>query len=573
MKYNIYITIYAAIFFLNLNLVFAQTNNIQRADLPHLQQNQGAIQLLVDGKPFLMIAGELHNSSSSTPTYFNEAIKYAKEMNINTLIASVAWEQLEPKENQFDFSLLDHIIKSAHDNNLKLVVIWFGSWKNGESSYMPLWVKTDTKRFFRIKDQYGNSMSAVSPFCSAAMKADAKAFKAMMQHIKLKNQFNDVVMVQVENEVGAFTDIDHNETALKLYRSTVPEKLTQYLIKSNKSLDPYLSKSWKENGTKTKGSWAELFGERNLIAQHLFMTWQYASYIEEIAKQGKAAYNLPMFVNAWQEQSEEELPGSYPNGGPVSKVIDIYQLAAPSIDFIAPDIYLPNFKEICGNYFKPEKNNPLFVPECERTNPGKAYYVFAENDALGFGPFGIESLINDFSYAQSNLVLNELLPLIAQYQGTKNMRGILQESGEDSTVMQMGNYKLTIKYTSEEKKSYGIIIQTGKDEFIVAGINMQVFFSSLNKNTQVNIGEVLEGKFQEDKWETLRQLNGDETYHNTRLIVDSRYYAVVYENGNRIIKPVLTPIAVLNQSLEKELKVKQVKSPAIYKVKLYAVVE
>lgn len=571
MRYIIYRIIYTAIFFLNLNLAFAQTNSIKTAELPRLQKNHGAIQLMVDGKPFLMIAGELHNSTSSTPEYFDEAVKYAKAMNINTVIASIAWEQFEPQENKFDFTLLDHIIKQTHNHNLKLVIIWFGAWKNGESSYMPLWVKQDTKRFFRIKDQNGNSMTAVSPFCFEAMQADAKAFKAMMAQIKLKNQFNDVVMVQVQNEVGAFTKIDQNEIAQNLYRSNVPEKLVQLLKSNSKSLEPYLLESWKENGSRTKGNWATLFGEKNLVAQHLFMTWYYATYIEEVAKKGKSAYNLPMFVNAWQEQSKEELPGSYPNGGPVSKVMDIYQLAAPSIDFIAPDIYLPNFKEITSNYFRPDKNNPLFVPECERTNPGKAYYVFGENDALGFGPFGIESLINDLSYSQSNLVLKELLPLITQYQGTKKMRGILQEAGEDSTIVQMGDYKLTIKYTSDEKKSYGIIIQTEQDEFIVAGINMLVFFSSLNKNTQANIGEVLEGKFHEEKWETLRQLNGDETYHNTRLIVDGRYYSVVYEDGNRIIKSVLTPIAVLNQSLEKELKVKQLKSPAIYKLKLYTI--
>lgn len=561
------INILIFIILLATSSVFAQSTTHQK--LPHLQKNHGAIQLMVNGKPFLMIAGELHNSSSSTPAYFDEALKYAKEMNINTVIASIAWEQLEPKENQFDFVLLDHLIKAVHEKNLKLVIIWFGSWKNGESSYMPLWVKEDTKRFFRIKDQAGNSMSAVSPFCLEAMQADAKAFKAMMAHIKLKNEFNDVVMVQVENEVGAFTAIDRNEIALNMYRSPVPEKLIQSLVKS-KSIDPYLTESWKQNGAKIKGNWAELFSEKNLIAQHLFMTWHYASYIEEIAKQGKEAYNLPMFVNAWQEQSADELPGSYPNGGPISKVMDIYQLVAPSIDFIAPDIYLPNFREICNNYFRPDKNNPLFVPECERTNPGKAYYVFGENDALGFGPFGIESLINDLAYAQSNLVLKEFLPLITQYQGTKKMRGILQEAGEDSTVLQMGNYEITIKYISEDKKSYGIIIQTSEDEFIVAGTNMYAVFSSTNKNTKVNIGEVLEGKFQEGKWKTLRQLNGDETYHNTRLIVDNRYYTVNYENGNRIIKPVLTPIAVLNQSLEKALQVKQLKSPAIYKVKLYS---
>lgn len=546
----------------------AQQRMNNQVNIPHLENMHGAIQLIVAGKPFTMICGELHNSTSSAPAYFDDALKNAAQMNVNSVIASISWEQLEPEEDHFDFTLLDHIIKEVHKRQLKLVLIWFASWKNGESSYMPLWAKQDTRRFFRIKDKEGNDMSAVSPFCEAAMRADAKAFAVMMRHIRLKNQYNDVVMIQVENEVGAFSDIDHGEVAQASYHAIVPAALIIYLQQHSHQLDNYIKKAWEIHGAKNSGTWSELFGEDSLIAQHLFMTWQYASYINKVCERGKAAYNLPMYVNAWQDH-DGQLPGKYPNGGPVAKVMDIYQAGAPAIDFISPDIYLPNFREICDKYFKPEKQNPLFIPECERTNPGKAFYALGQDDAIGFGPFGVESLIADQAYAQSNAVLTELLPLITRYQGTGHMKAFLQQGNEDSVGINMGKYHIAVKYTGNDKRSFGLIIQINDQEYIVAGINCHIAFLSMDPNTMAQIGEVLEGGIKNDEWYTTRQLNGDETSNDHALMIGNRSYSIIYNNGIKNIKRVLAPIPVLNKELEPGLETKFVKAPVICKVKMY----
>jgi hypothetical protein len=536
--------------------------------IPHLEKRHGAIQLIVAGKPFTMVCGELHNSTASAPDYFDEALKNAQQMQVNSVIASVSWEQLEPEEHHYNFSLTDHIIKAAHAAHLKLVLIWFASWKNGESSYMPLWAKKDTKRFFRIRDRSGKEMSAVSPFCQAAMQADAKAFTALMQHIRLKNRFNDVVMMQVENESGAFSDIDHGMQAQELYRTAVPAKLTSYLQQHKATLDDYIKNAWERNGAKMNGRWADLFGEDSLVAQHLFMTWQYASYIGEVCQQGKKAYNIPMYVNAWQDHPGQ-LPGVYPNGGPVAKGMDVYRAAAPAIDFIAPDVYLPNYRQICDKYFKPEKQNPLFVPECERTNPGKAFYALAQDDAIGFGPFGIESMIANPAYAQSNAVLNELLPLITRYQGTGRMRAFLQEGNEDSTSADMGEYHIAVKFTSKSKRSFGLIIQTGDQDFLVAGMDCRLTFSARRQDVVAQIGEVLEGGFWNQQWRTTRRLNGDETWHDRVLVIGSRSYKVTYQKGVRHSVQVLAPAPVLDEALEPGLQINQVAAPAIYKVKVF----
>ena len=402
--------------------------------------------------------------------------------------------------------------------------------------------------------------------------ADAKAFATLMKYIKMKDVHHSIIMMQPENEAGAFSEMDYNEIALKKYNEQVPQQLVTYLLANQDNLEKELKTAWLANGAKQKGTWAELFGEKNYDAQNFFMTWQYAIFINEICKQGKNMLSLPMYVNAWLVQYPAEMPGKYPNGGPVSRVMDIYKAAAPDIDFISPDIYLPNFKEVCSMYSKTSKKNPLFIPECERTNPGKAYYAFAEHNALGFGPFGIESLISDDAYALNfKLLKDELLPVVAMYQGTGKMKGILREGNEDTASVMLGQYKCFIEFMEKGKNAYGIVIQTGEDEFLVAGINLKISFFSNLSSQKIFIGQVQEGGYNGQKWNTYRYLNGDETWHNAVLFARGRSYLVGSMNGKKISEQILVPIPVLNQNLETNLQQQQIACPGIYKVKVYPI--
>jgi hypothetical protein len=538
--------------------------------IPYLKTFENYSQLIVDGKPFLMLAGELHNSTSSAPEYFGQAMQKAKRMNVNTVIASVSWEQFEPQEGKFDYSQVDFILKNANEQKIKIVLIWFATWKNGESSYAPLWVKKDIKRFFRIKNKNGETMTAISPFCVEAMMADANAFAALMQYIKMKDVDHSVIMMQPENEAGAFSELDYNEIALKKYKETVPPKLVDHLLSYRDQLEKELKTAWQANGAKQQGTWAELFGEGNYNAQNFFMSWHYARFMNEVCKQGKNILPLPMYVNAWLVQHPTEMPGKYPNGGPVSRVMDIYKAAAPDIDFLSPDIYLPNFKEVCSMYSRPSKKNPLFIPESERTNPGRAYYAFAEHNALGFGPFGIESLLSDDAYALSfKLLKEELLPTVVRYQGTGKMRGILKEANEDTLSVMLGSYRCFIEFIEKGKNGYGIIIQTNDEEFFVVGINLKMSFFAVSPLQKIYLGEVQEVGFDGKKWNIQRYLNGDETWHNSFLFARGRSYSIGFENRDKVMKQMLSAIPVLNQNLESNLSHQKVECPGIYKVKLY----
>jgi beta-galactosidase GanA len=534
----------------------------QGQNIPQLRRNGGATQLIVNGKPFLMISGELHNSTSSSLSYLDPLWPDLKNLNLNSLIASVSWEQFEPHEGVYDFTLVDGIIQKARDHDLKLCLIWFATWKNGLSSYTPMWVKKDIKRFFRVQDRNGNNMDRISPSCKDAVLADAKAYAVLMKHIKEVDKDQTVIIMQVNNEVGIKQDLDYSKESLKLFKSEVPVKLIDYLNRNKNFLNIELKTVWALNGYETKGSWTEIFGD-NPDAREFFTAWQYANYLNEICKQGRKEYNLPMFVNAALVHYKGELPGLYLNGGPVSRVMDIYKAAAPEIDICAPDIYLPAFKSTCAEYTR--NDNPLFIPECT-TDAGKAFYAFAEHDAICFAPFGIDGDIENRSFGLAYSVLNELSQNILQYQGTGMMHGFLRENEESGTELLTGKYILGIIYGKKEEPSYGLVIQTSEDEFIISGTNCRITVSAADKKKKGVIGQVWEGKYKDNNWIPLRLLNGDETSMNRALIVSGRKLIPFFiPEANKL----LTPSQIAGQYGFENEGTSKISSPAIYKVTLY----
>ncbi len=126
--------------------------NTTQGQMPHLEKHGTAERLVVDGKPFLLIAGELHNSTAGGVQSIRPVWKKMAAKNLNTVIATVSWELIEPEEGKFDFALVDSVIAGAREANLKLVLIWFGSWKNAGSVYMPSFVKKD---FVKIPEGEG----------------------------------------------------------------------------------------------------------------------------------------------------------------------------------------------------------------------------------------------------------------------------------------------------------------------------------------------------------------------------------------------------------------------------------
>jgi hypothetical protein len=333
-----------------------------------------------------------------------------------------------------------------------------------------------------------------------------------MKRIKEKDTHKMVILMQAENEIGVFHDFDYSSEAQKQFGQAVPQSLLSYLKIHESSLENELKSRWIENGRKSGGKWTDVFGD-NADAKEFFMAWQYANYVQDIVKQGKAQYNIPVYVNAWLVQFRDGQP-DYPRGGPVSKVMDIYKAAAPAIDWYSPDIYLPNYREICKMYRRDD--NPLFIPESTR-EAGRAFYAFGELDALCFAPFGVEDGIGDPEFIAAYSVLDELLPLITHYQGSGKMQAFYREKGETYTVVDIGKYKINIYYDGEDSPAYGLIIQTGEDDFIFAGIGARMHVAALEPDKRADIATVLEVKYENGKASAGRWLNGDETISHNRV--------------------------------------------------------
>jgi len=514
----------------------AQSNTAQ---IPHLEKHGNVARMVVDGKPVLLLCGELHNSSTGGLDYMRPVWKRMAEKNLNSVIAAVSWELIEPIENSFDFTLVDSIIAGARAANLKLILIWFASWKNGGSIYMPAWVKKDDKKFPRIKDRTGKSLEILSTLGTVTMKADAKAFAALMHHIKETDTHRTVIMMQVENEMGVLDNPgiagnaarDYSPEANAAFQAEVPAALMKYLERNKDSLYPELKKVWADNGYKKSGTWEEVFGKSIVKAdrkewklfsyytEELFSAWNYANYAGQIASAGKKEYPVPMYVNAWLKQPFSYIPGKYPSGGPLPQVIDVWRAAAPSIDFIAPDIYTDEFIWVCNEYTR--SGNPLFIPETVggTTGAARAFYTFGEFSAFGFAPFGIDG--NEYEthdpLSETYAVMQNLSPLILENQGKNSMRGILVDTAHPTQELELGNYRIKVILSGGKSTTTagGIIIQTGTDEFIVAGKSLDLFFISKDTSQRIGVLSVDEGIFKNDRWTALRRLNGDETHAST----------------------------------------------------------
>jgi beta-galactosidase GanA len=267
---------------------------------PHLRKKGTATQLIVDGRPFLILGGELHNSSSSNLEYMRPIWQRIVELNFNTVLAPVSWELIEPEEGKFDFALVDGLIQEARRREIRLVFLWFGSWKNGMSSYAPVWVKRDCTRFPRVRRENGEPVEVLSTFAEANREADAIAFAALMGHIRaVDSDSSTVIMVQVENEVGILGDSrDRSEVANAAFSASVPSELMDFIESRRNDLLPEIRQRWNDAGSRSEGNWEEVFGV-GPETDEIFMAWNYARYIDHVVVAGKAAYDIPMFVNAW----------------------------------------------------------------------------------------------------------------------------------------------------------------------------------------------------------------------------------------------------------------------------------
>ena len=340
--------------------------------------------------PEIILGGELANSSASSPEYLRSrgSFKALREAGLNTVLCPVYWELIEPEEGRFDFSTVDALLKDARKSGLHLVLLWFGTWKNSMSCYVPAWVKQGFgSRFTLAQLPDGSTQEIISAFDGEALAADCRAFSALMEHLsRVDSRKGTVLMVQVENEIG------------------------------------FLGAA-REYGQAAQAAWeAEGHTGADPYEEECFQARHYARYAGAVAAAGKASYDIPMFVNAALD-SRGRKPGEYPSAGPLAQLMDIWKTEAPAIDMMCPDIYDPGFPDWIARYDRP--GNRLFIPEIRQSpeNGARVFYALGRHGALGFSPFNIDADMEPT--AEAYRLLGGFTSLIARKQAEGKACGVL----------------------------------------------------------------------------------------------------------------------------------------------------
>ena len=489
-------------------------------ELPRLRTEDGRHALLVDGKPYLMLGAQVHNSSNY-PSVLPQVWPVMQALSANTIEIPVAWEQFEPTEGRFDYSWVDTLLAQARKNDMRVVLLWFGSWKNGDSTYTPEWVKSDTKRFPRLQKRDGRPTTTLSPLGEATLAADRKAFVALMRHLREVDREHTVIMVQVENEIGSHgVARDYSPAAERLFAQQVPEDIRRA--------------SGKQSGT-----WAEVFGKE---ADQAFAAWTYARFVQEVAVAGKAEKNLPLYTNAAVfDATGTAMAAQVASGGPNWNVLPIWKTAAPALDLIGPDLYLPLEKTYLGlldRYARPD--NALFVPETSNAIWAVRFFWAAlGRGAIGWAPFGMDAT----SYSNYPLGARKLDPATIEAFAApyRLFRPIARDwaaiaskhptwgtaknsAGEDSTSM--GSWKISVTYGrnnfdipwpgmepppwAKEPVGGGVVAQLGPNEFLVAGQYSRFQFMPVDPAVNGQIMSAEEGTFIDGRWQASRRWNGDQ---------------------------------------------------------------
>jgi beta-galactosidase GanA len=493
---------------------------VRAEEAPRVIEKDGRYAFLVDGKPYLALGGQIHNSSA-WPSELPQVWESMAALHANTIEAPVYWEQIETQPGKFDFSNVDALVEGARAHNLRMVLLWFGTWKNGNMHYVPAWVKQDTKRFPRVIRADGEPIDVLSPMSRNTLEADKAAFVALMRHLKeIDGERHTVIAMQVENESGNVGSVrDYSQDSNREIAGLVPPDL--------------LAATGKHPGT-----WSQVFGAE---ADEVFQAYHQAKYINEIAAAGKREFAIPCYINVWLDYPAAQLAQrqldqagiAYPSGGAVQKLVGLWRKLAPSLDMIGPDIYSDDsgfYRDTMKAYHRAD--NPLWIPETGRSDSfGKYFFYALEESALGFAPFGVDrsgwNILGDEqweSHARNFSLIAPMAREIAQMEFDGQVKTAVEELGQATQEVDFGDWQVTVTFGFPQmdgrrapgtKDAHGaaLIARLGPDEFLVTGVDASVVFHLPGKQPWIRSQflTVEQGAYDNGNWKPVRLWNGDET--------------------------------------------------------------
>ena len=523
---------FASVLLLFLLVLLSALPQVHAAEVPKLVQKDGRYALMVDGKPYLILGGQIHNSSA-WPSELHQVWKSMADLHANTIAAPIYWEQFEAQPGHFDYTNVDAIVEGARAHSLHVILLWFGTWKNGNNHYAPAWVKADTKRFPRTIRPDGEPIDVFSPSGPASrntLEADKAAFVALARHLKqIDSEHHTILMIQVENESGNIGSIRDNS----------PE--------SNKEFDGKVPADLLAATHKQAGTWQQVFGSE---ADEIFQVYHQAKYINEITAAGKAEFPIPFYINAWVSYPPGELPQrqiatpgiGYPSGGAVQKFVGLWRTLAPSIDLIGPDIYSDDsgfYRELLHAYHRPD--NALWIPEIARSDSyGKLFFYALGEGAIGFSPFGVDesgwNIKGDEpwkAHAENFALVSPIAREVAQWNFDGHLKTAVEEPGVAQQELDFGPWQASVAFGfpqpdgrrppgTKDARGAAIVAQIGPDDFIVTGMDASITFHLPGKLPWIRseIVTAEEGSYENGVWKPLRLWNGDETdrglsFHHT----------------------------------------------------------
>lgn len=502
-----------------------------------------------NGAPVLLVGGQVFNSASSSPKAIADSFAHVRRVGSNVVLSPVSWALSEPTEGTFDFSLVDVMLAEARRNDLHLVPLWFGAYKNAGSTYSPTWVRSNPARFPRVvvepkgmqafTYEGATAKPVLSVFSPELREADAKAFEALIRHLVDADPDGTVVMVQVENESGLLSDSrDRSPLAEAAWAAPVPPELIAH-VRATLAGSTSARRLWESNGSLESGSWRQVFGETP-AAEEVFMAWAIATYVEHLAARGKAIADVLLYANAWLgPQPGQDTPGQYPSGGPASTVLDVWRAAAPSLAFLGPDIYVHDADAAMKQYATGIQ--PFFVPEC-RLSAGEIVRAIGTYGAFGWSAYGLDGANPDGQVAATLRFVAALQDEITQAQLRGTISAVVIEPGVEVEARQVARIDITARGSLAlfqkmlldagvhvpatelevpdetvasaqvthhgDTRPFGLIVGTGDDGFLIIGRELMLDFFAAG--ARVEVDSVVELLMDGDEVVPGRVINGDE---------------------------------------------------------------
>jgi len=508
------------------SLAIALRAQVQERPIPRIVKKDGRFALFVDDAPYLMLGAQVHNSST-WPNMLPKVWPAMEYLNVNTVEMPIYWEQFEPRQGQYDYTTIDTVLEQARQHHLRLVLLWFGTWKNGSQHYMPEWMKLAPDRYPHMVDKNGQAVDSPSPFAAASLEADKTAFTAFMRHLKTADPERTAIMVQVENEAGTWGALrDYSSTAQKLFEAPVPpEVLTAMQLKI----------------TSPSLNWQEAFGPE---AEVCFHAWSVAKYVGQVAAAGKAVYPLPLYANAaLRDPLKPGAPGTYESGGPTDNVLAIWKVAAPALDILAPDIYQNDpaaYLRVLQLYRRDD--NPLFVPETGGAANARFFFSALGLQTIGFSPFGMDysrghettpgsRQPDEFAaWAMNYRLIGPMQREIAELNFEGKLKAVAEVAPKVTESLPFGDWNAEVSYGATrngqaignaEPTGRALVARLSDNQFLVAGFFCRVDFRPAGTDQQRKSQHIVEGTGQipsaliDGKWQHRQFLRVEEgTYEN-----------------------------------------------------------